>query len=336
MRRFDQKTASELAYAACRGAGAGEAAARSLAEATISAELHGKSAIGFRHLVDYLAAFVAGRLVGDAEPELSSPAAAIIRCDARGGIAQLGFDRAFEDLCRRCAAYGVAIFAQHNSYTSGELGWYVRRLAEAGLVAFAATNGPALMTAPGGKVPVYCTNPLAFAAPVENGPPLVVDQASSATAFVNVRERAERGETLPWGWAIDENGDETTDPHAAMKGALLTFGGPRGANIALMVEVLAAGLTGANWSLDAPSFDRGAETPGAGLFVVAIAPELMAPDFAGRLRRQTERLARLGIHIPGRGAGPSGMRAGPIELPSSLVDQIDAYRPRAPDRSVQS
>src|ERR1700689_2008788 len=106
MRRLDGESALELAYAACRGAGAGEAAARSLAEATISAELHGKSAVGFRHLVDYLAAFATGRIVGDAGPELSSPLAAIIRSDARGGVAQLGFDRAFDDLRQRCAAYG--------------------------------------------------------------------------------------------------------------------------------------------------------------------------------------------------------------------------------------
>ena len=153
MPRFDQKIASELAYAACRGAGASEAVGRSLAEATISAELRGKSAVGFRHLVDYLAALAAGRITGDVEPQLSSPVAAFIRSDARGGIAQLGFDRAFDDLRQRCAAWGVAIFAQHNSYTTGELGYYVRRLAEAGFVALAATNGPALMTVPGGVAP---------------------------------------------------------------------------------------------------------------------------------------------------------------------------------------
>jgi len=327
MRRFDQKIASELAYAACRGAGAGEAAARSLAEATISAELHGKSAVGFRHLVDYLAAFAAGRIVGGAEPELSSPAAAIIRSDARGGIAQLGFDRAFKDLRQRCAAYGVAIFAQVNSYTAGELGWYVRRLAEGGLVALAATNGPALMTVPGGVAPVYCTNPLAFAAPVENGPPLVIDQASSATAFVNVRQSAERGERLPVGWAVDENGVATTDAHAAMKGALLTFGGSRGANIALMVEVLAAGLTGANWSLDAPSFNSGADTPAAGLFVVAIAPKLLTPDFAERLQSQLARLAAMGVYIPGRERNARD-RTLLVELPTALVEAVEAYRDR--------
>jgi (2R)-3-sulfolactate dehydrogenase (NADP+) len=325
MRQFNSESALELAHAACRGAGAGEAAARSLAEATVSAELHGKAAVGFAHLVDYLAAFAAGRIVGGAEPELSSPAAAIIRSDACGGIAQLGFDRAFDDLRQRSAAYGVAIFAQDNSYTSGELGYYVRRLAEAGLVALAATNGPALMTVPGGKTPVYCTNPLAFAAPVENESPLVIDQASSATAFVNIRERAESGEKLPRGWAVDENGVETTEAHAAIKGALLTFGGSRGANIALMVEVLAAGLTGANWSLDAPSFIDGADTPGAGLFVVAVAPKLLAPDFTDRLGSQLARLAGMGVHIPGRRADAGG-RSREIELPVQLVEAVEAYR----------
>lgn len=331
MKRFDRQSAFELAYAASRGAGAGEAAARSLAEATVSAELHGKASAGFQHLPDHLAAFAAGRIVGAAEPELSYPAAALIHSDARGGIAQLGFDRAFDELCRRCAAQGVATFAQRNSFTTGELGYYVRRLAERGFVALAATNGPALMTVPGGAAPLYCTNPIAFAAPVERGPPVVIDQATSATAFVNVRKRAERGERLPPGWAVDADGEETTDPNAAMRGALLTFGGARGANIALMVEILAAGLTGANWSLDAPSFSSGVSPPGAGLFVIAIAPISMAHDFARRLEIQLARLADMGVHIPGRSGGNSGGRAAPIELPLSLVEQIEAYRLPAPE-----
>ncbi len=329
MTRFDRDSAFELAYAACLGAGAGAAAARSLAEATVSAELQGKPAVGFRHLADYLAGFAEGRIDGAATPELSYPAPSLIRSDAHGGIAQLGFDFAFPELRRRAVARGVAIFAQRNSYTAGELGYYVRRLAEAGLVALAATNGPALMATPGVTTPVYCTNPIAFAAPLAQGPPLVIDQATSATAFVNVRERAARGEALPAGWAIDADGEETLDANAAMRGALLTFGGARGANIALMVEILAAGLTGANWSLDAPSFSTGGASPGAGLFVVAIAPELLAPGFAARLERQCERLASRGVHIPGRGRDSPAA----IDLPVALVEQLREYsRRKSPDR----
>ena len=147
--------------------------------------------------MDYLAALEAGRIVGDAEPLISSPAPAAIHCDAKGGIAQAGFDRAFDSLCDRARTFGLALFAQNGSYTTGELGYYPRRLAEAGLVAFAATSGPALMTVAGAKAPVYCTNPIAFAAPLDEGPPLLIDQASSATAFVQLRHYAERGEPLP-------------------------------------------------------------------------------------------------------------------------------------------
>ena len=317
-RRFSLEEATDIAARAVRAAGAGDDAALSLARATVSANAHGKGSSGFSHLMDYLAALRAGRIVGDAEPLITSPAPAAIHCDARGGIAQVGFDRVFDDLRRRAETFGLALFAQNGSYTTGELGYYPRRLADAGLVAFAATSGPALMTVAGAKAPVYCTNPIAFAAPLDEGAPLLIDQASSATAFVQLRHYAERGEALPSGWAVDTEGQPTTDPSAALRGALLAFGGARGANIALMVEVMAAGLAGANWALDAPSFTSGDHSPGAGLLVIAITPALLAPDFPQRLKLQLDRLAKLGVHIPGRRAA-----AAEIELPDALAAEIE-------------
>ena len=137
-------------------------AAHSLARATVSANAHGKGSSGFSHLIDYLAALREGRIDGDAEPLLTSPVPAAIHCDARGGIAQLGFDRAFEDLRRRAETFGLTLFAQCGSYTTGELGYYPRRLAEAGLVALAATSGPALMTVAGAKDPRLLHQPHRF------------------------------------------------------------------------------------------------------------------------------------------------------------------------------
>jgi (2R)-3-sulfolactate dehydrogenase (NADP+) len=317
-RRLSLEEATGFAVRAARAAGASDEAALSLARATVSADAHGKGSIGFGHLLDYLAALREGRIDGDAEPVITSPAPAAIHCDAKGGMAQVGFDRVFDDLRVRAESYGIALFAQKGSYTTGELGYYPRRLAEVDLVAFAATSGPALMTVAGARRPVYCTNPLAFAAPVADGPPLLIDQASSATAFVQLRHYAERGEALPPGWAVDAEGRPTTDPNAALKGALLAFGGARGANIALMVEVMAAGLAGANWALDAPSFTSGDRSPGAGLTVVAIAPALLAPDFPTRLKLQVDRLARYGVHIPGRRTA-----AAAIELPDALAAEIE-------------
>ena len=182
----------------------------------------------------------------------------------------------------------MALFTQRNAFTCGSLSYFVGRLAERGLAAIAATNGPPLLAGSGSTKPVFCTNPMAFGAPVAGGPPLIIDQSSSATAFVNIRAAANAGKSIPPGWALDAEGAPTTDPFAAMKGALLAFGGGRGANIALMVEVLSAGFNGANWSLDAPPFGVGAEGPGTGMTVIALAPRLIDPDFAERLARHID------------------------------------------------
>lgn len=321
--------AFDLARTALMRVGMVEGAASSLARATLDAEAAGKSATGFAHLTDYLRAVVDGRIVGRAEPQITSPVPAITKCDAMGGIAQYGFEIACEELVTKARALGVSIFTSHNSYTTGELGWYVARLAEQGLVAMAATNGPALLAGAGSTQPVYCTNPLAFAAPLEDGRLLLIDQASSATAFVKIREAAARGETIPDSWALDQDGKPTTDPFAAMQGALLAFGGVRGANIALMVEVLAGGLSGANWSLDAPDFQAGDRSPGAGLFVLALAPQLLADDGTARLGQQVERLSGdYGVHIPGldRIARQREAESAGIVLPRQLFDSISSFR----------
>lgn len=298
---LDQATG--LCRMAALGAGASEEVARSLAAASIAAEAEGKEALGLSHFIDYLEALRAGRMDGKAEPVVTRPALAVYLSDAKGGAAHTAFDRTAADLAKAARLFGVSIFSQKNAYTCGALGYFTRRLAAHGLVSFAATNGPALLAGSGSIKPVYCTNPMSFAAPAAGGSPLVIDQSSSATAFVNIRRAAEEGKEIPRGWAIDAGGNPTTDPAAAMKGALLAFGGQRGANIALMVEVLAAGLSGANWSLDAPSFRDGHENPGTGLFILAIEPKLLDPNFEQRMKDQFERLRRrYGVHVPG-GAG---------------------------------
>ena len=237
------------------------------------------------HFIDYLEALEAGRIDGKAVPEITRPAPAIILSDAKGGAAHPGFDAAFDLIVEAANEFGLALFSQKNAYTCGALGYFAGRLAEKGLAAIAATNGPALLAGSGSTKPVYCTNPLAFAAPVAGGPPLIIDQSSSSTAFVNIRNAAKAGKPIPEGWALDAEGRPTTDASQAVKGALLAFGGERGANIALMVEVLSAGISGANWSLDAPSFTKGSQSPGTGLTVIALATRLVDPGFEARLAR---------------------------------------------------
>jgi (2R)-3-sulfolactate dehydrogenase (NADP+) len=317
--------AERLCEAAALRHGASPAAARSLAAATVAAEAQGQPTVGLSHLFDYLDAMEAGRIDGAALPVISRPAPVFIMSDARGGTAHLGFDMVFDALCATARQYGVGLFAQKGAYTCGALGWFTGRLAEAGFVALAATNGPPMLAGSGGTKPVYCTNPLSLAAPVAEGAPLVIDQASSATAFLSIRRAAEEGRPIPEGWALDAEGRPTTDPREAMSGALLAFGGARGANIALMVEVLAAALSGANWSVDAPPLSTGSQCPGTGLFVLAIDPSLLDSGFAARLGAHLDRLsAEYSVHRPGAAgwaARTAAAREG-LRLPKALVDRL--------------
>ncbi|MFJ3153286.1 Ldh family oxidoreductase [Pseudomonas protegens] len=318
--------ARDFAQRCCLQAGSSQEVAQALAEATVSAQGHGLASVGFEHLADYLHGFARGRIAGLAKPLITQVAPAMIRCDARAGIAQLGFDQAFGAVCDSARQLGISLFALHNGFTCGELGYYTRRLAAEGLVALAFCNGPALLAVAGQRQPIYSTNPLAFAAPCGDGRLLLIDQASSATAFVNLLKAAEAGEAIPEGWAVDAQGAATLSAREAMHGALLAFGGSRGANIALLVEVLAGGVAGGNWSLDAPDFRSGAQSPGSGLLVIAIAPHLLDEQFEARLARQMQRLATLGVHPPGQAKQQAWARAQieGISLPMALYQQLAA------------
>ncbi|MGF6976182.1 (2R)-3-sulfolactate dehydrogenase (NADP+) [Paraburkholderia sp. JPY465] len=316
--RLETHEAHDIARRAAVRAGASDEVANALAKAVVSAEWAGSRAVGFAHLFDYLDGFVKGRIAKDAKPEVSFPAPAAVAIDAKYGIAQLGFDMAFDELVQRARTYGVTVLLQSNSFTVGELGYYTRRLAEAGLVAIATTNATAQMTTLESRKAVYGTNPLSFGAPRAGAKPFVIDQASSATAFVNVRQAAERGDPIPEGWAVDAQGNPTTDAREAVKGLLLAFGGARGANIAMMLEFLVAGMAGSNWSMDAPGFAEGTESPGVGLFVLAIKPDLVVQDFTARLSSQIERLAEQGVRIPG-----SHLNVTEIDVPEELLKKLE-------------
>ena len=292
---------NKLLMGALTAQGFSDESALALTRQTILCEELGQHSVGVAHVFDYIDGLIDGRVDGQAVPKVSRPAPTMIHVDASQGLPQTGFDQVFDDLVATARDLGMCVFAQKNATLCGSLGTFALRVAEAGLVSFAATNGSPLLAGSGATKAVYCTNPMAFSAPRTGGSPLLIDQSSSATAYVNIRSAAESGKDIPSGWALDKDGKPTTDPKAALEGTLLTYGGFRGANIALMVEVLAGGLTGANWSLDAPSYFDGNQCPATGLFVLAINPLLIDENFPDRLAAQTTRLSKeYGIHIPGQ------------------------------------
>lgn len=317
----------DLLVRALTSAGFSMENAQALARQTVLSEELGQQSVGVSHVFDYIDGIAGGRIDGAARPTLSNPVPTMIVVEGNGGLPQSGFDLAFDDLVAKARELGLAAFLQRNTTLCGSLGTFALRVAEAGLLSLAATNGAPLVAGSGSVRPVFCTNPMAFSAPQAGGPPLLVDQSSSATAYVNIRAAAERGESIPSGWAMDKEGQPTTDPKAALEGTLLAFGGARGANIALMVDVLAGGLTAANWSLDAPPFFEGDQCSGTGLFVLAIDPRPIDPDFAERMAAQIKRLHDdYDVYIPGLSKADSRRKAAieGVDIDDDLLARLQA------------
>ncbi|WP_104063619.1 Ldh family oxidoreductase [Arthrobacter sp. 4R501] len=262
---------TEICRRALERAGADSSAAEILAKATVEAELVGNRAVGVAHLFDYLDGYRSGRIATNVQPRIHRSAPAVIDVDASNGLAQTAFEAALADLLEAAREAGIAALWIRRSYTCGELGYYARRLAQEGFIAMASANSPALMSIGGSPQPVLGTNPLAYGIPRPGKMPFVIDQASSSTAYVNIKRAAEKDEPIPAGWALARNGEPTQNASEALQGTLLPFGGHRGGNVALLMEVLAT-LSGATFSIDAAPFDHGAVSPGIGVFLLAIDP----------------------------------------------------------------
>ncbi|MGA8261131.1 MAG: Ldh family oxidoreductase [Arenicellales bacterium] len=291
-----------LATRALIASGADPAPAESVARSVVAAHAMDRLNVGLEHLPYYCDALRRGAVNGRVEPEITRVKPGLLAVDAHSGFAHYAFDQALEKLTSMVDTQGAAVMTIRNTYTCGALGYFPERLARLGFAAIAATNaGPAAVAASGARRPVFSTNPIAFALPREAGPPLVIDQSTSACTLVDVRAAQDRGESIPGDWALDRDGRPTEDPAAALEGSFKAFGGYKGSNIALLVELLAAGLAGANWSMDAPSFAEGSACPDVGQWMLAMDLEVMGGGTASkRIDAFLLRLASLGCHIPGR------------------------------------
>lgn len=235
--------------------------ARIVAAALVAAEADGQAGHGFSRVASYCAQARSGKVDGHAKVKLERVAPAFIRVDAGHGFAYPALDAARDAIASAAAETGMAAAAIMRSHHCGQVGRHVEKLAERGLVALMFANTPQAMAPWGGSKAVFGTNPIAFAAPRVSGNPLVIDLSLSKIARGKVMAAANKGERIPEGWALDKDGRPTTDAKAALDGTMVAMGDAKGSALALIVEILAAALTGACFSFEASSFFTGEGAP---------------------------------------------------------------------------
>jgi (2R)-3-sulfolactate dehydrogenase (NADP+) len=175
------------------------------------------------------------------------------------------------------------------------------------------------VAAPGGKKRILGTNPIAFALPGEDGPAMQFDFSTSAVALGKITMARAAGEVIPSGWAVDADGQDTNDPEAALAGALVSAGGYKGWGFGLMVEMLAAGLTGGTNSVDVKPLKAPEGAPhDLGQFYILIDPGC-SDDYAARFARLAEAISEdPGARLPGANVQPLHE----IDVPDALWAQL--------------
>lgn len=303
----------ELSLRALMAVGTSEANARPLAVATAATEADGVASHGLAYIPIYCEHVQCGKVDGKAAPVLSRPRPGVIAVDAATGFAHAAIDLGFEALVPLAHEQGVAALAISNSYNCGVLGYHTHRLAKAGLLGIGFTNAPASIAPSGGSKPVVGTNPFSVAAPGPDGEPaILIDQSASTIAKSEVMKHAREGKAIPVGWALDPDGAPTTDPNVGLKGSMAPSGGYKGVGVALMVEIMAAAMTGATLGIHASPFSGTAGgPPKTGQFFLAIDPSATSGDaFAQRMADLVGAIhGQQGAHLPGDGRGGKRVRA---------------------------
>ncbi len=320
--------AEDLAAAALEASGASAGNARSTARALVAAEADGQAGHGLSRVASYALHARCGKVDGRAAPRVERAGNAALRVDAGRGFAYPAIDAAFAALVPLARETGIAAAALHRSHHFGQAGAHAERLAAEGLVALVLGNTPKAMAFWGGRKPMLGTNPLAFAAPLPGGaPPLVIDLALSVAARGKIVAAQKAGQAIPEGWAVDADGRPTTDPSAALAGTLSPIGGAKGGALALMIEILAAALTGSSWGWEASSFfdDKGGP-PEMGQVFIALDPRrLSGGGYESRMEVLMAAIAaEPGVRLPGARRLAARERAANegLVVPRAVYDEI--------------
>ena len=300
--------------------GAAPWVADEVAHAVRKAEAVGNKICGLYYLESYCTQLASGRVQGNVEPVVSRPKPGTVMVDAKFGFAQAAFARALPEALAAVRDNGTASLAVGHAHTCTSLGFFTEQIARAGFVALGLTNASPIVAPPGGKTRVIGTNPIAFSVPDgKGGIAMQFDQSTTTVALGKITMAKAAGQSIPEGWAVDADGNPTTDPAAALGGSLVSMGGYKGWGFGLMAELLAAGMTGGVASQDVKPL-KAPEGPPHDLGQYYL---LMDPDISGAFFDRLEQVAQgvaldEGARIPGQGK----RGADPVEIEDTTWAQV--------------
>ncbi len=217
--------------------GLSPAAAAEMGQALVDADRAGLPSHGLSQAEMYLRRLRLGSISTHNEPLVVDSRAATAVLDARGMFGHLAGRHAMQIAVDRSKQFGIGIVAVRNSFHFGAAGRYTQQASDHGCIGLAMCNTKPMMPAPDGLTKLVGNNPLSIGLPVGE-PDFVLDMALSEAALGKIRTYERAGRSLPTGWAVDKDGEPTTDPTAAIEGMLLPSGGAKGFGLALGIDLM--------------------------------------------------------------------------------------------------
>lgn len=269
-RRVDAHALRTLVQAIFVRCGMDDADAALLTDSLIEADLRGVHSHGVFRVPEYVHKLTRGGVNPRGRPFVVRDAGACLVVDGDNSMGQIGASFAMARAIERAQTTGIAAAAIRGSNHCGAMAYFAMQALPHDMIGIATTNALPTMAPWGGAERLLGINPLGVAIPAGEEQPIVYDAAFAATAHGKVRVFAQKGLRLPEGWAMDREGQPTTDPAEAIAGLLMPIGGFKGTGLALIMGVLSSMLSGAAFGTELGTLEDGPRPGRDGHFVMAI------------------------------------------------------------------
>jgi L-2-hydroxycarboxylate dehydrogenase (NAD+) len=329
------KHLTEISKLILEGAGLSNEQAAAVSSVLVFADERNMWSHGVFRLDSYVNRILKGGVNLTPDVTVNQAARSVIMVDGDHGMGHYASVTAMDEAIRIAKENGSCTAVVRRSGHFGMASAYTAQAAREGQIGIAWTTTSPIIAPWGGREKLLGNNPIAISIPMKDSSPISFDMALSTVAGGKIHAYAERGETIPEGWALDPSGVNTTDPRSALQGSLIPIGTYKGYGLSLMTEAIAVGLASSIFSFESPDLwkEPGKKQSSTHIFIVVNVASLTSlDDFSSTVSRLVERVKESerrneqeSILLPGeleqRNAERSAREG--IELPATSVTNVE-------------
>ena len=307
-------------------AGVPEEHAKIVADTVRYAHSRGKHTHGIGRVPIYVRKIEDGLMDAETPIETLNDFAAILRIDAHNGFGQVATYYAMEEAAKRAETYGISYVSIKDSNNFGTAGYFAKMAADKNMIGIVMGNSAPAIAPSGGREAMFGTNPISIAFPlIDSSNPFIFDMATSVAARGKIRLAAKNGESIPIGWALDKDGNPTTNPNAAIEGTMIPIGEYKGVGISMVIDVLAGLLSGSAFAGDVKALNEKKDFSryGHGICVIDFSKFMSVEDYEERISYFVNRVKQYDGIMPGEKSYEYEIQSGgETNIPDKQIEDL--------------